>query len=145
LQILSTTAGSNNSTNSQPTSAKINNPTSSLNITNVNPTASDDKKTDDTRNTFPMTTVQHSTSNFSEKPTDQVLMNQKIKEKKMNEDWWFILVITAFSCIMIVALVLFVLAFRHKRKTGVWFKGLLLYFFTLLSCTKDKSRQNETH
>ena len=107
----------------------MNNSTASPNVTRTNTTASNDTPNNVTNIASATTTVKHSASFISEKPTEHILIdvqNVERKEKKKKEDWWFILIITASSCIMIVALVLAVLVFRHKKKNGVWFKGLFL-------------------
>ena len=127
-KILSTAEKNINSTNLQLTSGGIKTSTLSLNLTYANTTASNASNI--TNVLFARTTVKYGSSFFSQNPTEHVLLdvgNVQNQQKNPKGDWWFILIVTTASCILMVALVLVVLVFRHKKKNGVWCKGLFMF------------------
>lgn len=112
LQILSSALNTFNSTN---------------NITDANSTQSGYRN--DTLTPTGAATVNGNTSFFPGEPTDHILVdvaNVHKNKKGGNGDWLFILIVTASSFVLFVALIFVVLVFRHKRKNGVWFKGVLI-------------------
>ena len=126
LQILSTAPKSFNSTSGKPTKADSND-SSNDNSTDANSTQSD--YGNDTLSPTGATTVNGNTSFFPGEPTDHILVDVANVQKKKtggNGDWLFILIVTASSFVLFVALIFVVLVFRHKRKNGVWFKGALI-------------------
>ena len=121
LQILSTTSKDFSSTNPQPNEAS----TSNVNITGNNSTA----RGYINETLIPTATMKSNTSLFPGSPTDHILIdvaNVHNQKKEGNGDWLFILIVTASSFVIFVALIFIVLVFRHKRKNGVWFKGMLI-------------------
>jgi ATP-dependent Zn protease len=128
LQTLSTTTRSVNSTNGQQSTSAGTNSSNLVNITNTNTTENRYSNDTSIQTSATTTTVNHNSSLFPGDLTDHIVivdvMNvKKNNEKGKNEDWLFILIVTASSFITTVALIFVMLVFRHKRKNGVWFKG----------------------
>lgn len=124
LQILSTTPKDFSSTNAQPSGAGTKD-SSNIDITGDNSTEGGYIN----ETLTPTATLKSNTSLFPGSPTDHIVVdvaNVHNQKKKGNGNWLFILIVTASSFVIFAALVFVVLVLRHKRKNGVWFKGVLI-------------------